>query len=261
MKLTDPLRREYVRMFIYCEERQERSAALAEMCAKVLAGRSRYEALSRDSKVPWYVIGLLHAMESGCNFSRHLHNGDSLKVRTVNAPKGRPPTGSPPFTFEESARDALAYDGLSKVKSWDVAEILFRFEGFNGFGYRRLSPPCASPYLWSFSRHYERGKFVRDGVFDEKAVSEQVGAAVLLWELWHSGQCSLAFDVRDLAVSYLPSEYRREAFVLQCELNQRRTQKLKEDGFAGKKTSEAFYEETGEWLPGDERARMKTRRR
>jgi lysozyme family protein len=37
-----------------------------------------------------------------------------------------------------------------------------------------------TPYLWSFSSLYEKGKFVADGVFDPAAVSKQCGAAVML---------------------------------------------------------------------------------
>jgi lysozyme family protein len=56
--------------------------------------------------------------------------------------------------------------------------MLFKMEQFNGFGYRVKG--INSPYLWSFSNHYSKGKFTRDGFFDPNAVSKQIGAAVLL---------------------------------------------------------------------------------
>ena len=40
-----------------------------------------------------------------------------------------------------------------------------------------------SPYLWSFSNHYARGKYVADGHFSATAVSQQCGAALLLKRL------------------------------------------------------------------------------
>ena len=40
-----------------------------------------------------------------------------------------------------------------------------------------------SPYLWSFSEHYQRGKYATDGRFDANLVSKQCGAAVLLKQL------------------------------------------------------------------------------
>jgi hypothetical protein len=39
--------------------------------------------------------------------------------------------------------------------------MLYRFEANNGFGYRKRS--VATPYLWSYSDHYDKGKFVADG--------------------------------------------------------------------------------------------------
>ena len=47
-----------------------------------------------------------------------------------------------------------------------------------GFGYR--SRDVATPYLWSYSQHYTKGRFVADHVFNPNAVSKQAGAAVLL---------------------------------------------------------------------------------
>jgi lysozyme family protein len=53
-------------------------------------------------------------------------------------------------------------------------------ERFNGWGYRRHDIDVPSPYLWSFSNHYTRGKFTKDRVFSPTTVSKQCGAAVLL---------------------------------------------------------------------------------
>jgi lysozyme family protein len=52
-------------------------------------------------------------------------------------------------------------------------------------GYRRRGVP--SPYLWSFSNLYTKGKFVADGHFDANAVSAQCGAAVMLKALQGQG--------------------------------------------------------------------------
>jgi cell wall-associated NlpC family hydrolase len=65
--------------------------------------------------------------------------------------------------------------------------VLYKLEEYNGFGYRNLRPAIASPYLWSFSNHYARGKFVADGRFSPTAVSQQCGAAVLLKRLAQTG--------------------------------------------------------------------------
>jgi hypothetical protein len=67
-----------------------------------------------------------------------------------------------------------------------IARILFRLEGFNGYGYH--SRGINSPYLWSGSTAYgppeERaGRFIADGVLDPNKVDPQLGVAVILKEL------------------------------------------------------------------------------
>ena len=51
--------------------------------------------------IPWYVIAVIHYLESGLRFDGHLHNGDPLAGRTVHKPKGHPQTGTPPFTWKQ----------------------------------------------------------------------------------------------------------------------------------------------------------------
>jgi hypothetical protein len=63
---------------------------------------------------------------------------------------------------------------------WNLPVILFKLEGFNGFGYRTKHPDVLTPYLWSFTNHYTKGKFTSDGKFDPNAVSKQCGAAAIL---------------------------------------------------------------------------------
>jgi len=128
--------------------------------------------------VPWYFIGLIHFMEASQNFNRHLHNGDPLSDRTKNVPAGRPKKGNPPFSWEDSAVDALVYKGYNVPKIWDIDDILARLEEYNGLGYQ--SKGIYTPYLWSRTNHYTKGKYVKDGKYDPEAVSVQIGAAPIL---------------------------------------------------------------------------------
>jgi lysozyme family protein len=132
--------------------------------------------------VPWFFIGLLHAMECSLSFKKHLHNGDSLDGRTWQVPAGRPKSGDAPFSFEESAVDALEYDKFAGKTDWPLAMMLYRMERYNGMGYRKKFA-IASPYLWSFTNHHVRGKYVADGKWDPTALSKQIGAAVMLRDL------------------------------------------------------------------------------
>jgi lysozyme family protein len=187
MNLTSALKKEYEHLWNTCQVRPQRRAAAREIADRIVRSRRRYEAAGTPHGVPWYVVGIIHQLEGGGNFKTHLHNGDPLTARTVHEPAGRPPTGHPPFTWEFSATDALVSDGLGSWRDWSIPGTLFVFERFNGFGYRSPSIAINSPYLWSFSNHYTKGKFDRDRHYSPTTVSAQLGAAVLLRELANRG--------------------------------------------------------------------------
>jgi lysozyme family protein len=138
-----------------------------------------YEAVGRDlGGIPWGFIGAIHGLECSFRLDQHLHNGDPLTAKTVHVPKGRPVAGTPPFAWRESAVDALKLRKLDRETDWSVPRMLYLFEGYNGFGYRKFG--VNTPYLWSMSNHFEKGKFVADGKFDHNATSKQCGTAVML---------------------------------------------------------------------------------
>jgi len=172
------LSQEYLRFFDQCTPRQQFMPNVVFHVKRIRQGKPTYDLVESATGVPWMFVGIVHGMEAGFNFSSHLHNGDPLTARTVQVPKGRPTTGTPPFTWLDSAIDALRFEKLHLVTDWSVPHMLFLLEGYNGFGYR--SRGVASPYLWSFSNVYDKGKFVADGKFDPNAVSKQCGAALML---------------------------------------------------------------------------------
>jgi lysozyme family protein len=190
-KKTDfaSLKDEYLRFFAACEPRADKADNIEHYMTRLASGRASYEKVAAASGVPWFFVGITHGMEGGFRFTTHLHNGDPLSARTQNVPAGRPLAGSPPFDWHESAIDAMESDGLAQQSDWTLARILFRFERFNGMGYRRLAVP--SPYLWSHSNLYTKGKFTSDGHFDPEAVSRQTGAAVQLKVLVERGTVAL----------------------------------------------------------------------
>jgi lysozyme family protein len=170
---------EYIQFFLAQDYKSESARKDVEKQAKfALKHKQRYVDVGAPLAIPWWFVAGIHMLESSFNFTRHLHNGDSLKARTFRVPAGRPVAGNPPFTWEESARDALTGERLNDQADWSLARALYRWEAYNGFGYRRRSVP--TPYLWSFSNVYTKGKFVGDGVFSANAKSQQVGAAVFL---------------------------------------------------------------------------------
>jgi lysozyme family protein len=189
-KLTAALAKEYNDLFNRCEIAADKMTEVEEVVQRILQYQNRYASIAAQSNVPWYVIAVIHNMECGLDFTKHLHNGDSLKRRTVSVPAGRPKTGQPPFTFEVSALDALKYDKLTEWNDWSIGGICYTLEGFNGWGYR--AHKINSPYLWSYSNFYTRGKYVEDNQWSRTAVSRQCGAAVILRSMSDHGAIDLA---------------------------------------------------------------------
>lgn len=180
-KFSD-LKDEYTALWAEMAIRQNKLPEINAIVNKIVANKARYVAVQDSTSVPWYVIAAIHSLEASLKFNRHLHNGDPLTAKTVHVPAGRPP-GNPPFTWEESAADALAYDGITGNTDWSIERIAYIFENFNGWGYRRYHPEVKSPYLWSYSNHYTSGKYVADNQWSPTAVSQQCGAMVIIRRL------------------------------------------------------------------------------
>ena len=168
--------------------------------------------------MPWWFVALIHAMESSLSFTHHLHNGDPLTARTRNVPAFRPkdnPKANPklppgpknPYTWEESADDALIMKGLDKWTDWSISASLCKLEEYNGWGYRSYHPDVRSPYLWSYTNQYTKGKYASDGKFDAKLVSGQPGAAAILRVLVDSGHVSASDYMGDFPNPSASSSY------------------------------------------------------
>ena len=183
------LKPEYEKLFAEAKVLDKWKSTVAWYVAKLRTGRAAYDAVAAESGVPWWFIGIVHGMEASFSFTGHLHNGDPLTSRTVQVPKGRPPVWNPPSDWKSSALDALEYEGFLHQADWGLARSLYRFEGFNGYGYHSLG--INSPYLWSFSNQWTKGKFVADHKFDPNATSKQCGAAVMLRALVDAGDVHL----------------------------------------------------------------------
>jgi lysozyme family protein len=190
--LTADVRRQYQNLFDTCAIGDAHVGDVNQLIAKIVSNQARYHSAADPLGIPWYFVALVHCLETSLNFNCHLHNGDPLTARTVHVPAGRPPTGNPPFTWEQSASDALRFKGLANLSDWSLPVLLYRFEAYNGFGYRNLRPPINSPYLWSFSNHYTSGKFTSDHGFDPNAASKQCGSAVILFKMVQGGVVTLA---------------------------------------------------------------------
>lgn len=184
----DDIKDGYRKLFESCVIRSDKKNEVDWYVSKLTDStrRAKYQAIEDDICVPWYFVGIIHGMECGFDFNKHLHNGDPLKYKTVQVPKGRPATWNPPTDWHSSAVDALRYDKFADLNDWELSRMLFRWEAYNGWRSRMLHG-INTPYLWSFSNHYSKGKYVADNVWDQNAVSKQCGAAVMMKRLVETG--------------------------------------------------------------------------
>lgn len=257
--LTDNLRKQYTDLFNTCNILPGKSSVFETIIKKIIANKSRYEIVGKQLGIPWYFIAVIHNMESGLSFSKHLHNGDPLTGRTRHVPAGRPVKGNPPFTWEESAVDALQFKKIDRWQDWSLPGVLYKIEEYNGWGYRIKHPHVLSPYLWSFSNHYTKGKYIADGTWSENAVSRQYGAAVLLRRMAETEAIKLDEAITPpkiksgeplLKYSNRKINYGIE---LQAFLNKFPGIYLKEDGAPGEKSSDSVKKVFGFYLEGDPR--------
>ena len=199
MRFTETARAGYTRLWREMVVRENNKTQADRAAQKIANNKVRYARVAIETGVPWWWIGITHYMESAASFSRHLHNGDPLSGKTIRVPAGRPQAGNPPFTWEESAVDALNLKNLHRIEDWSIPHALYQFERYNGFGY--VAHKINSPYVWSFSTHYSRGKYVSDGKWSARAVSRQCGAAVLLRALITQGELEMSSDMTEIVIS------------------------------------------------------------
>jgi lysozyme family protein len=187
----ESLRDEYVTLFNSCVISDAHRAQVTWYVNKLTDTTydKSYDSVEDAVCAPWYFVGIIHAMEASFNFDAHLHNGDPLDKKTVHVPAGRPAIWLPPSDWPSSAEDALTLEGYANQTDWSLARTLYRFEAYNGFGSRRKG--INTPYLWAFSNHYTKGKYVADGKWNPDYVSTQCGAAVMLKALITGGKTAL----------------------------------------------------------------------
>jgi lysozyme family protein len=253
--LSTEQQQDYQFLFNTCIINQAKYPEIDNYVQKMNTNQETYQAVSNAVNVPWYFIAIIHCMEGSLSFKTHLHNGDPLNARTIHVPKDRPIAGSAPFSWEDSAIDSLKLEGFTAWDDWSISGILYSWEKYNGFGYRKKG--INSPYLWSYSNQYTKGKFTDDGVFDPDAVSKQCGAAVLLRRMSEKqmaikGDTDTITQIKQLGeqVVYDSANVDDKARQLQTLLNSI-GQHLRIDGVAARNTSDAFFSIAGKYLQGD----------
>lgn len=143
---------------------------------RLVAAKARYQAVEARTGVPWTFIAVTHQRESSQNWERSLAQGDRWDLVSIHVPAGRGPFQS----WEAAAVDALVNCGpyAARNRDWSIAGTLALLERYNGVGYFNRRLP--SPYIWSGTDQYQKGKYVADGVFDPDEVDKQLGCAGLI---------------------------------------------------------------------------------
>lgn len=152
------------------------SNTFKQVADRITSNKKRYQAVSDKTGVPWEVIGVIHEREASGKWDTYLGNGQPLSRKTTKVPAGRGPFAS----WEEGAIDALKNCGSKPATNtdWSIGGTLTELEQYNGLGYANRGVP--SPYIWSGTDQYSKGKYTGDHVYDPNAVDQQLGCAGLL---------------------------------------------------------------------------------
>jgi len=159
---------------------------------RLVAAKSRYQAVAIRTGVPWFLIAVIHERECSQGWTGSLAQGDRWDKLSVHVPAGRGPFRS----WEDAAVDALTDcpPHAAHWTDWSVGGALTLLEQYNGLGYACRGVP--SPYIWAGTDQYRSGKFVRDGIYDPTAIDRQAGCAGLL----------MAMMQLDTAIGFAASE-------------------------------------------------------
>lgn len=159
-----------------CHVPADKGPAFKSVADRIMANKSVYQDIEKETGVPWWFIGIVHYRESNLDMKTNIANGQRYDRKTTIVPKGRGPFKS----FKEAAIDALVNCApyAAKNKDWSVGAALTMFEKYNGMGYANKGIP--SPYVWAGTDQYVSGKYVSDGVFDPNHVDTQLGCAGVL---------------------------------------------------------------------------------
>ncbi len=146
------------------------------VAARLVAAKARYQTVEAGTKVPWFVIGVIHEREASQSWRGNLAQGDPWDRPSIHVPRGRGPFSS----WEAAAIDALTNCGpyAARWHDWTPGGALTLLEQYNGLGYAARGIP--SPYVWASTNQYVKGKYIADGHFDPDAIDTQLGCAGLL---------------------------------------------------------------------------------
>lgn len=149
--------------------------------------QKKYRKITKKAKVPRQLIAAIHYREdvNDCLYGKfrvYLHNGQKLGKKTTIAPVGK--------FFRKGQFVKAAIDAIHDKETYreeynlsygskDMAAMLALAEKFNGTGYTDYHDGN-SPYLYSGTSLYVKGKYKEDGDYDGNLIDKQVGVFALI---------------------------------------------------------------------------------
>lgn len=176
------LQSEYESWVANCRPLPERVAEIDHVARRLtnLTALTQLDHVFESTGIPVVVQATIGERECGFDFTKNWGQGDPLTAPSIHVPKGRPPLGNPPndhfpISWEYAAIDAFTVCDKLDVNSapWSLAYACFKFEGYNGFGYRAHG--IRTPYVVGGTNLQQPGKYVADGVFDPNHMDTQLG--------------------------------------------------------------------------------------
>lgn len=165
---------------------------------KALKEKPKYEQVSLQTGVPWYLIASIHCCESSFNWMNNLVNGQPINKVTTIAPIGLGPWP----TWESAAIEAIQRFRWPYINDWTLERCLKEAEKYNGLGYMKYTN-IKSPYIWAGTNLYIKGKYESDGKYNPNLISQQVGVAALIKALEKNNHIKLRYSQQGLITNAL----------------------------------------------------------
>ena len=156
--------------------------------------KSMYKKVAKKAKVPAQLVAAIHYRENtsdclGGKFDSYLHNGDMLGKETVNEPKG---IFYPKGQFVRAAQNAIdmksSYRGRYKLSATSkdfvgMCSFALTYNGKSKWENKKIWK--YSPYVFSGTNIYKKGKYTYDSGYDPNMVDKQVGVFLLINKIYN----------------------------------------------------------------------------